>query len=201
MTTETQHKPAKYPPGSPLADRIIHGVDTHTADGTAFPFATIHANQASRRARRHVVVQSGIIPHASLDEIRSTFLDIRQMWKWHFDTERIETLSAGDDDEYFYNRNLPVPPYYEQRVYFYPKNTSATNHHHASDNEPIVQKVVAVTPNAVTMLVDRRPPVRNVLVTLSAEPTTSSTDNENNKNKGTKASTNGTSNRCVRDYY
>lgn len=187
------HKPVEYPPGSPLAERIIHGVDTHTADGAAFPFATIHANLASTTARqrvrkRHVVVQTGYIPHATLREIQSTFLDIRQMWKWQFDTQRIETLSAGDDDEsLFYNRNLPVPLYYQQRVYFYPKRGNAKDRHGPS-NEPIVQKVVAVTPNAVTLLIDRRPPVRNVLVTLSAEPNTSTEDEENKK--GIKVRTN-----------
>ena len=174
-------------PGMPR--RIIDGVDTHTADGAAvFPFATIHANHSSlssssSHGRRHVVLQSGIIPDTNMDHVRAVFLDIRNIWKWQWDTERIEILHTisddDDDDDKDNNESLPVPLHHEQRAYHYPKNQNATAAQ--PSDAPIVQKVVAVTQNAVKFWVDSRPPLRNVQVTLSIEPSTTE------QTQGTKA--------------
>lgn len=176
MAVETQTPTPSTTPAAPRSPgttprRIIDGVDTHTADGAAvFPFATIHANQSSSsQGRRHVVLQSGIIPDTNMDHVRAVFLDIRNIWKWQCNTERIEILHTISDDE----KNLPVPLHHEQRVYYYPKKQNATTAQ--PSDAPMVQKVVAVTPNAVTFWVDSRPPLRNVQVTLSIEPGTEKT--------------------------
>lgn len=174
VTTTATHAAPPSPGTTTPQRRIIDGIDTHTADGAAvFPFATIHANakqsstQNNNGRARHVVLQSGIIPATSLDDVRAVFLDIRNIWKWQWDTERIEIVQTGDDDPNNDDKNLPVPLHHEQRAYHYPKQSES-----APSDAPIVQKVVAVTCNAVTFCVDGRPPLYNVQVTLSIEPST-----------------------------
>ena len=177
MVAKTQN-PAHTPPGSPSAthaSRLIHGVDTHTADGVVLPTTTIHANltSTSRSPRRHTVVQSGVIPHTTREQVRSVFLDLRNMWKWHFDVQRIEALNEGDGD---LDSFFPAPLHYQQRVYFYPKNKDKQDGGATPSDEPIVQKVVAVAPYAVSFRVDSRPPLRTVHVIMSVETMTTTND-------------------------
>lgn len=191
MTTETEKPANALKPDPKYVHGVDHGIapDVAVADDGGVHHATTREQDANplsdattktksqQRPKRHHVVQTGVIRNASVEEVRSVFLDVNNMWKWHWQMERVEVVHEGDprsgedDDE-----DGPVTPMnYEQRVYWY-QDTKRESQQADSprrgggvSTRPTVQKVVAVRPNAVTLHVERRPPVRRVQVVLSVE--------------------------------
>mmetsp|Transcript_14039 Transcript_14039/g.26921 ORF Transcript_14039/g.26921 Transcript_14039/m.26921 type:complete len:257 (+) Transcript_14039:124-894(+) len=170
--------------------KFVHGMDPGIVPASVAAQAenTTHANLLSSTTttqtvatkntpRRYHVIQSGIIKNTTTEEVRSVFLNPNVMWKWHWQIESVEVLHEGDhhnkkdSNEGTPKEDLPTPLNYEQKVFFYQtdaKEEENTKKRRAS-TRPIVQKVVAATPNSVTLYVKSRPPVRRVHVTLSME--------------------------------
>lgn len=110
-----------------------------------------------------------------MEGVRTVFLNPNVMWKWHWQIDSVEVLHEGDsttkNDENM-SKDLPTQLNYEQKVFFYqPCDVREENNtkNYRPSIRPIIQKVVAATPNSVTLRVKSRSPIRRVQVTLSTE--------------------------------